>query len=52
MGYHTEIPSELLVRIRAILAEIFAGDLERSFSRMDGVIAKLRAGRWRVCWMN
>jgi hypothetical protein len=23
-----------------------AGDLERSFPRMDGVIAKMRAGRW------
>jgi hypothetical protein len=23
-----------------------AGDLERSFSRMDGAIAKMRTGRW------
>jgi hypothetical protein len=45
MGYRAEIPSERLVRIRVILVEI-PRDLERSFSRMDGAIAKMRAGRW------
>jgi hypothetical protein len=42
MGYRAETPSELLVGIRVILA----GYLERSFSRTDGVITKMRAGRW------
>jgi hypothetical protein len=29
-----------------------AGDLERSSSPMDGATAKMRAGRWWVCWMS
>jgi hypothetical protein len=45
MGYRAETPSELLIRIRVILAEISRETL-RNFPRMDGAIAKLRAGRW------
>jgi hypothetical protein len=45
MGYRTEIPSELLVRIRGYCGGNPAGDLERSFSRMDGAIRKRYAGR-------
>jgi hypothetical protein len=45
MGYRAETPSEFLVRIRGYSGGNSAGDLERSFSRMDGVIAKMRAGR-------
>jgi hypothetical protein len=36
MGYRAETPSEPLVRIRVILAEI----------PRDEAIAKIRAGRW------
>jgi hypothetical protein len=46
MGYRAETPSELLVRIRVILAEIPRETLKRGFSRMDGTIAKMCAGRW------
>jgi hypothetical protein len=43
MRYRAETSSELIALIRVILVEI---PRERSFSRMDGVIAKMRAGRW------
>jgi hypothetical protein len=46
MEYRAETPSELLVRIRVILAEIRQETLNEVFSRMDGAIAKMRAGRW------
>jgi hypothetical protein len=47
MGYRTETPSELLVRIRVILAEIPRETLNAVFLEwMDGAIAKMRAGRW------
>jgi hypothetical protein len=46
MEYRAETPSELLVRIRAVLAEIPWETLNSVFSRMDGAIAKMRAGRW------
>jgi hypothetical protein len=46
MGYCAETPSELLGRIRVILAEIPPETLNAAFSRMDGAIAKMRAGRW------
>jgi hypothetical protein len=47
MGYHAESPSELLVRIRVILAEIPRETLNTVFLEwMDGGIAKMRAGRW------
>jgi hypothetical protein len=39
MEYRAETPSELLVPIRVIAGGNPAGDLERSFSRMDGAIA-------------
>jgi hypothetical protein len=29
-----------------------AGNLERRFSRMDGAVAKMCAGRWWVCRMS
>jgi hypothetical protein len=45
MGYRAETPSELLVRIRIILAEI-PREIMNAVSRMDGAIAKMRAGRW------
>jgi hypothetical protein len=45
MGYRAETPSELPVRIRVILAEIPHETLNAAFSRMDGVIAKMLAGR-------
>jgi hypothetical protein len=44
--YRAETPSELLVRISGYSGRNTAGDLERSFSRMDGAIAKMRASRW------
>jgi hypothetical protein len=40
MVYHDETSSELLVRIWVILGGNPARDLERSFSRIDGTIAK------------
>jgi hypothetical protein len=47
MGYRTETLSEFLVRIRVILAEIPRETLNAVFLEwMDGVIAKMRAGRW------
>jgi hypothetical protein len=47
MGYRAETPSELLVCIRVILAEIPRETLNAVFLEwMDGVIAKLHAGRW------
>jgi hypothetical protein len=46
MGYRAETPSELLVRIRVILAEIPRETLNVVFLEwMDGAIAKMRAGR-------
>jgi hypothetical protein len=52
--YRAETPSELLVRIRVILAEIPRETLNPVFLeyRMDGAIAKMRTGRWRVCRMS
>jgi hypothetical protein len=45
MGYRAETPSELLVRIRVILAEIPRETLSTVFLEwMDGAIAKMRAG--------
>jgi hypothetical protein len=47
MGCRAETPSELLVRIRVILAEIPRETLNTAFLEwMDGAIAKMRAGRW------
>jgi hypothetical protein len=51
MEYRAEIPSELLVQIRVILAEIQRETLNPvSLEWMDGwmdrAIAKMRAGRW------
>jgi hypothetical protein len=47
MGYRAETPSELLVRIRVILAEIPRETSNAVFFEwMDGAIAKMRAGRW------
>jgi hypothetical protein len=47
MGHLAETPSELLVRIRVILAEIPRETLNAVFLEwMDGAIAKMRAGRW------
>jgi hypothetical protein len=47
MGYRAETPSELLVRIRVILAEILRETLNAIFLEwMDGAIAKMRASRW------
>jgi hypothetical protein len=46
MEYRAEAPSELLVRIRLILAEIPRETLNAVFLEcMDGTIAKVRAGR-------
>jgi hypothetical protein len=45
MGYHAETPSELLVRIRVILAEIPRETLKAVFSN-GWSIAKIHAGRW------
>jgi hypothetical protein len=46
MGYRAETPSELLVRIRVILAEIPRETLNAVFLEwIDGAIAKMRAGR-------
>jgi hypothetical protein len=45
MGYRAETPTELLVRIRIILAEIPQETLNAVFLEwMDGAIAKMRAG--------
>jgi hypothetical protein len=45
--YRAETPSELLVRIRVILAEIPPETLNSVFIEwMDGAIAKMRTGRW------
>jgi hypothetical protein len=47
MGYRAETPSELLARIRVILAEIQYETLNAVFLEwMDGAIAKIHAGRW------
>jgi hypothetical protein len=47
MGYRAETPSELLVRVRVILAEIPRETLNAVFLEwMGGVIVKMRAGRW------
>jgi hypothetical protein len=47
MGYRAESPSELLVRILVILTEIPRETLNAVFLEwMDGVIAKMHAGRW------
>jgi hypothetical protein len=47
MGYCAETPSEFLVRIRVIPAEIPREILNTVFLEwMDGAIAKMRAGRW------
>jgi hypothetical protein len=48
MGYRAEAPSDLPIRIRIILAEIPREILNAVFleCRMDGAIAKMRAGRW------
>jgi hypothetical protein len=47
MGYRTETPSELLVRIRVILAKIPREILNAVFLEwMDGAIAKMCAGIW------
>jgi hypothetical protein len=48
MGYRAETPSEPLVRIRVILAEIPRETLNTGFleCRMDGMIAKMRASKW------
>jgi hypothetical protein len=48
MGYRAGTPSELLVRIRVILAEIPRETLNAVFleCRMDEAIAKMRAGGW------
>jgi hypothetical protein len=46
MGYRAETPSELLVRIRVILAEIRQEILNAIFLEwMDGAIAKMGADR-------
>jgi hypothetical protein len=47
MGDRAETPSELLVRILVILAEIPRETLNAVFLEwMDGAIAKMRACRW------
>jgi hypothetical protein len=47
MGYRAETPSEVLVRILVILAEIPRETLNAvCLEWMDGAIAKMRAGRW------
>jgi hypothetical protein len=47
MGYCAETPSELLVHIRVILAQIPQGTLKAVFLEWtDGAIAKMRAGKW------
>jgi hypothetical protein len=47
MEGRAETPSELLVRIRVILAEIPRETLNAVFLEwVDGAIAKMRAGRW------
>jgi hypothetical protein len=47
MEYRAETPSELLVRIQVILAEIPRETLNAVFLEwMNGAIAKMRAGRW------
>jgi hypothetical protein len=47
MEWPAETPSELLVRIRVILAEIRREILNTVFLEwMDGAIAKTRPGRW------
>jgi hypothetical protein len=47
MGDRAETPSELLVRILVILAEIPRETLNAVFLEwMDGAIARMRAGRW------
>jgi hypothetical protein len=47
MGYRAETPSELLVRIRVIMAEIPRETLNAIFLEwMDRMIAKMRADRW------
>jgi hypothetical protein len=47
MEYRAETPSELLVRILVILAEIPRETLNAVFLKwMDGAIAKMRTDRW------
>jgi hypothetical protein len=47
MEYRAETPSEILIRIRVILAEIPREIFNAVFLEwMDGAIAKMRAGRW------
>jgi hypothetical protein len=47
MEYRVETSSELLFRIRVILAEIPRETLNTVFLEwMDGAIAKMRADRW------
>jgi hypothetical protein len=47
MGYRAETPSELLVRIRVILAEIPRETLNGIFLEwMDGAIAQMHTSRW------
>jgi hypothetical protein len=47
MGYCAETPSELLVCIQVILAEIPGETLNAVFlAWMEGAIAKMRAGGW------
>jgi hypothetical protein len=47
MGYHTETPSEFLVCIRIIMAEIPRETLNAVFLEwMDGAFDKMLAGRW------
>jgi hypothetical protein len=47
MRYRAETPSELLVYIRVILAQIPWESLKTVFLEwMDGAIAKMRASRW------
>jgi hypothetical protein len=47
MRFRAETPSELLVRIRVILAEIPQENLNAVFLEwMDGAIAKMHANRW------
>jgi hypothetical protein len=53
IGHRAETPSELLVRIRVILAEIPLDTLKAVFlESMDGAIAKMHADRWCVCRMS
>jgi hypothetical protein len=48
MGDRGECESELLVRVRVILAEIPRGRIECSFSRMDEPTAEMHGQQWRL----